>query len=150
MHFVGAGKGFIDATRGGNIARFINHRGSTNLCSVKDVMYDHSEESLPHKMLFAVKDIVVVRELSFDYNCYKGNVKVRNNNFFLEDHRIGENKILKSSFKPLCMKSNFKQRQRSSEFHLPFSIYISFFFLRLSDLGEKGMRPTTYFPWEGS
>ncbi|GAU31372.1 hypothetical protein TSUD_19170 [Trifolium subterraneum] len=59
---IGFGKGFIDATRYGNIGRFINHSCSPNLC-MKDVMYDHSDKSVPHKMLFAVKDIpaVVVR-----------------------------------------------------------------------------------------
>lgn len=76
MHFAGAsGKGCIDATRHGNIGRFINHSCSPNLC-VKDVMYDHSDKSLPHKMLFATKDIPAGRELSYDYNCCKVNFKV--------------------------------------------------------------------------
>ncbi|XP_039690790.1 histone-lysine N-methyltransferase, H3 lysine-9 specific SUVH5 [Medicago truncatula] len=70
-----SGKGCIDATRHGNIGRFINHSCSPNLC-VKDVMYDHSDKSLPHKMLFATKDIPAGRELSYDYNCCKVNFKV--------------------------------------------------------------------------
>jgi len=65
--FAGVGKGFIDATKCGNIGRFINHSCSPNL-HVKDVMYDHDDKNLPHKMLFAAKDIPAGRELSFDYN----------------------------------------------------------------------------------
>ncbi|XP_027366803.1 histone-lysine N-methyltransferase, H3 lysine-9 specific SUVH5-like [Abrus precatorius] len=76
---MGFGKGFIDATRRGNIGRFINHSCSPNLC-VKDVMYDHNDKSLPHKILFAVKDIPAGRELSYDYNGCKGKfIKVRSN-----------------------------------------------------------------------
>lgn len=42
---------------------------------MKDVMYDHNDKSLPHKMLFALKDIAPGREVSYDYNCCKGNIK---------------------------------------------------------------------------
>ncbi|XP_058728436.1 histone-lysine N-methyltransferase, H3 lysine-9 specific SUVH5-like [Vicia villosa] len=68
------GGGFIDATRHGNIGRFINHSCCPNLC-MKDVMYDHNDKSLPHKMLFALKDIAPGREVSYDYNCCKGSIK---------------------------------------------------------------------------
>ncbi|KHN09548.1 Histone-lysine N-methyltransferase, H3 lysine-9 specific SUVH5 [Glycine soja] len=67
LFHTGVGKGFIDATKCGNIGRFINHSCSPNL-HVKDVMYDHDDKNLPHKMLFAAKDIPAGRELSFDYN----------------------------------------------------------------------------------
>ncbi|KAK7279059.1 hypothetical protein RJT34_24103 [Clitoria ternatea] len=64
---MGCGKGFIDATRCGNIGRFINHSCTPNLY-VKDIMYDHNDMSFPHRMFFAVKDIPAGRELSYDYN----------------------------------------------------------------------------------
>ncbi|KAK7393114.1 hypothetical protein VNO78_21568 [Psophocarpus tetragonolobus] len=67
---MGVGKGFIDAKSLGNIGRFINHSCSPNI-HVKDVMYDHNDKNLPHKMLFAVKDIPPGRELSYDYNSSK-------------------------------------------------------------------------------
>jgi euchromatic histone-lysine N-methyltransferase len=81
MHFAGFGKGFIDATRYGNIGRFINHSCSPNLC-MKDVIYDNYDKSVPHKMLFAVKDIPAGRELCYDYNCFKRNFKVESNNCY--------------------------------------------------------------------
>lgn len=71
--FAGVGKDFIDATRHGNIGRFINHSCSPNL-HVKDIMYDHNDKNFPHKMLFALKDIPAGRELSYDYNCCKGGI----------------------------------------------------------------------------
>ncbi|KAL5067094.1 hypothetical protein RYX36_017981 [Vicia faba] len=64
----------IDASRHGNIGRFINHSCCPNLC-MKDVMYDHKDERVAHKMLFALKDIAAGREVSYDYNCCKGNIK---------------------------------------------------------------------------
>lgn len=42
---------------------------------MKDVTYDHNDKSLPHEMLFALKDIIAGREVSYDYNFYKGNIK---------------------------------------------------------------------------
>ncbi|XP_058728275.1 histone-lysine N-methyltransferase, H3 lysine-9 specific SUVH5-like [Vicia villosa] len=73
MFNIGGGR-FIDASRHGNIGRFINHSCCPNLC-MKDVMYDHNDKSQPHKMLFALKDIAAGREVSYDYNCCKGNIK---------------------------------------------------------------------------
>ncbi|KAF7822424.1 histone-lysine N-methyltransferase, H3 lysine-9 specific SUVH5-like [Senna tora] len=64
-------KGYINATRRGNVARFINHSCSPNLF-VKDVLYDDDDKRFPHKMLFAVNNIPAGRELCFDYNCMKG------------------------------------------------------------------------------
>ncbi|XP_045797504.1 histone-lysine N-methyltransferase, H3 lysine-9 specific SUVH5-like [Trifolium pratense] len=78
---LGFGKGFIDATKHGNIGRFINHSCSPNLC-VKDVMYDHNDKSVPHKMLFAEQDIPADRELSYNYNCFKRNFKVESNDCY--------------------------------------------------------------------
>ncbi|XP_020206810.1 histone-lysine N-methyltransferase, H3 lysine-9 specific SUVH5 [Cajanus cajan] len=81
---IGVGKGFIDASRCGNIGRFINHSCSPNLI-VKDVTNDHSDKNLPYKVLFAVKDIPAGRELSYDYNSSKGKfMKVRNNSCYCE------------------------------------------------------------------
>lgn len=54
--------------------RFINHNRYPNQ-HMKDVMYDHNDKSLPHEMLFALKDIIAGREVSYDYNFYKGNIK---------------------------------------------------------------------------
>ncbi|KAJ1395021.1 hypothetical protein SESBI_33742 [Sesbania bispinosa] len=79
---LGVGKGFIDATNRGNIARFINHSCTPNLC-FKDVIYDSNNKSIPHKMLFAVKDIPSGRELSYNYNSCKGKIiKVGNNDCY--------------------------------------------------------------------
>nr|KYP53623.1 Histone-lysine N-methyltransferase, H3 lysine-9 specific SUVH5 [Cajanus cajan] len=55
-NFESVGKGFIDGTKCGNIGRFINHSCSPNL-HAKNIVYDHNDKNLPHKMLFAVKDI---------------------------------------------------------------------------------------------
>lgn len=73
MHF--AGGGLIDASKHGNIGRFINHSCCPNLC-MKDVMYDHNNKSVAHKVLYALKDIAAGREVSYDYNHWcKGNMK---------------------------------------------------------------------------
>ena len=83
LAFIGGGKGLIDATDRGNVGRLINHSCSPNLF-VKDVMYDHDDRRLPHKMLFALNDMPAGRELSYDYNCrkekcYKGIFKFQSN-----------------------------------------------------------------------
>ncbi|CAJ1967832.1 unnamed protein product [Sphenostylis stenocarpa] len=69
--FAGVGKFSINASKRGNVGRFINHSCSPNLL-VKDVMYDHNDKNLPHKMLFAARDIPPGRELSYDYNSFNG------------------------------------------------------------------------------
>ncbi|CAL5207766.1 unnamed protein product [Lathyrus oleraceus] len=69
------GGGLIDAGKHGNIGRFINHSCCPNLC-MKDVMYDHNNKSVAHKVLYALKDIAAGREVSYDYNNWcKGNMK---------------------------------------------------------------------------
>ncbi|XP_062089239.1 histone-lysine N-methyltransferase, H3 lysine-9 specific SUVH6-like [Humulus lupulus] len=57
----------IDATLHGNVARFINHSNSPNL-RAQYVLYDHSDVKMPHVMLFAVKDIPPLQELTYDYS----------------------------------------------------------------------------------
>ncbi|XP_029129582.1 histone-lysine N-methyltransferase, H3 lysine-9 specific SUVH5 isoform X2 [Cajanus cajan] len=75
---MGVGKDFIDGTKSGNIGRFINHSCSPNL-HAKNIVYNHNDKNLPHKMLFAVKDIPAGRELSYDYRSSKRNYfRVRN------------------------------------------------------------------------
>ncbi|MED6209482.1 hypothetical protein PIB30_055073 [Stylosanthes scabra] len=61
---------FIDATRHGNIGRFINHSCSPNLQAV-EVVYDDKDKNLPHIMFFALQDIPAGREVTFDYNSCK-------------------------------------------------------------------------------
>uniref|UniRef100_A0A453PDG4 Uncharacterized protein n=1 Tax=Aegilops tauschii subsp. strangulata TaxID=200361 RepID=A0A453PDG4_AEGTS len=56
----------IDATRYGNVSRFINHSCSPNL-SVRLVLVESKDCQLAHVGLFATQDIVVGEELSFDY-----------------------------------------------------------------------------------
>ena len=92
--FAGVGKGFIDATKCGNIGRFINHSCSPNL-HVKDVMYDHDDKNLPHKMLFAAKDIPAGRELSIDIVELVENLPCRNGS-----HIMGSSLLLILSIFP--------------------------------------------------
>ncbi|KAJ7974855.1 Histone-lysine N-methyltransferase, H3 lysine-9 specific protein [Quillaja saponaria] len=56
----------IDATKRGNVARFINHSSNPNLY-VGDFVYDHGDRRFPHKMLFAAKNIPANRELTLSY-----------------------------------------------------------------------------------
>jgi len=56
----------IDARRYGNIARFVNHSCDPNLIPVK-VFIDHQDLKFPRIAFFAVRDIEVNEELSFDY-----------------------------------------------------------------------------------
>ncbi|WCJ36407.1 Histone-lysine N-methyltransferase H3 lysine-9 specific SUVH5 [Euphorbia peplus] len=60
----------IDASRQGNVGRFINHSCSPNL-HVQNV-YIGPRAKAPHKMLFAMKDIEPFEELTFDYNLRLG------------------------------------------------------------------------------
>ncbi|QCE05528.1 euchromatic histone-lysine N-methyltransferase [Vigna unguiculata] len=79
---MGVGKVFINASKFGNVGRFINHSCSPNL-RIKNVQYDHSDKNLPHKMLFAVKDIPAGNELSYDYNSFNGKfIKCRSNSCY--------------------------------------------------------------------
>lgn len=50
----------------GNVGRFINHSCSPNLYA-QNVLSDHDDERMPHIMFFASKDILPLRELTFDY-----------------------------------------------------------------------------------
>ncbi|ESW18605.1 hypothetical protein PHAVU_006G054800 [Phaseolus vulgaris] len=65
------GKVFTYASKCGNVGTFTNHSCSSNL-RVKDVMHDHNDKNLPHKMLFGVKDILAGRELIYKYNSLNG------------------------------------------------------------------------------
>ncbi|VAI48545.1 unnamed protein product [Triticum turgidum subsp. durum] len=56
----------IDATRYGNVSRFINHSCSPNL-SARLVLVESKDCQLAHVGLFASQDIAVGEELSFDY-----------------------------------------------------------------------------------
>lgn len=81
---IGDEDGFaIDAAKIGNIGRFVNHSCSPNLFA-QDVLFDHVDKMMPHVMLFAMRKIYPLQELTYDYN-YKidhvsdsnGNVKVK-------------------------------------------------------------------------
>ncbi|GAB2282529.1 hypothetical protein Dimus_017070 [Dionaea muscipula] len=56
----------IDATRYGNVSRFINHSCSANLVN-RVVLVDSMETQLVHIGLYANRDIAVGEELTFDY-----------------------------------------------------------------------------------
>ncbi|KAJ1685516.1 hypothetical protein LUZ63_016906 [Rhynchospora breviuscula] len=58
----------IDASKYGNIARFINHSCSPNLASYL-VLVESMDCQLAHVGLFAKRDIDVGEELVFDYRC---------------------------------------------------------------------------------
>ncbi|XP_057451925.1 histone-lysine N-methyltransferase, H3 lysine-9 specific SUVH5-like [Lotus japonicus] len=62
---IGTDKGYIDATRSGNVARFINHSCTPNLC-----LNDEGDKSFPHMMMYAVRNIPAGRELTYNYNFY--------------------------------------------------------------------------------
>ncbi|RCV36712.1 hypothetical protein SETIT_8G004300v2 [Setaria italica] len=56
----------ISAKSSGNVARFLNHSCSPNLLW-QPVQYDHGDDSYPHIMLFAMKHIPPMTELTYDY-----------------------------------------------------------------------------------
>ncbi|WVZ54635.1 hypothetical protein U9M48_005402 [Paspalum notatum var. saurae] len=56
----------ISAKKSGNVARFLNHSCSPNLLW-QPVQYDHSDDSYPHIMFFAMKHIPPMTELTYDY-----------------------------------------------------------------------------------
>ncbi|KAI5430689.1 histone-lysine N-methyltransferase, H3 lysine-9 specific SUVH5 [Lathyrus oleraceus] len=57
----------IDASKYGNMARFINHSCSPNLFCL-NVLFDHDDVRIPHIMLFAAEDIPQKTELTYNYN----------------------------------------------------------------------------------
>lgn len=56
----------IDITEFDNVGSFINHSYSPNL-RVQNVL--HGDSKKPHLMLFAMKDIHPLQELTYNYNC---------------------------------------------------------------------------------
>ncbi|KAF7064656.1 hypothetical protein CFC21_070921 [Triticum aestivum] len=56
----------ISAKDAGNVARFVNHSCSPNLLW-QAVQYDHTDDSYPHIMFFAMKHIPPMTELTYDY-----------------------------------------------------------------------------------
>lgn len=57
----------VDASRFGNVARFINHSCMPNLYA-QNLLFDHGNKSMPHIMLFASEDIPPLQELTYHYN----------------------------------------------------------------------------------
>lgn len=62
----GAGNFCVDARFYGNLTRFINHSCSPNLHPIK-VFVDHQDLRFPRIAFFALRDIAIGDELSFDY-----------------------------------------------------------------------------------
>ncbi|KAI3957504.1 hypothetical protein MKX01_001863 [Papaver californicum] len=56
----------IDATRYGNVSRFINHSCSPNLVTY-EVLVDNMDSQLAHIGLYASRDIDINEELAYDY-----------------------------------------------------------------------------------
>ncbi|KAI3471026.1 hypothetical protein Pfo_027689 [Paulownia fortunei] len=57
----------IDASKLGNVGRFISYSSSPSLL-VQRILYDNDDERMPHIMLFAAKNIRPLQELTCDYN----------------------------------------------------------------------------------
>eukprot|EP00252_Welwitschia_mirabilis_P012870 TRINITY_DN28412_c0_g1_i1.p1 TRINITY_DN28412_c0_g1~~TRINITY_DN28412_c0_g1_i1.p1 ORF type:complete len:934 (+),score=208.85 TRINITY_DN28412_c0_g1_i1:219-3020(+) len=57
---------WLDASKAGNVARFINHSSSPNVF-IQAVLYDHHDLRFPHMMLFAKEHIAPMTELTMDY-----------------------------------------------------------------------------------
>ncbi|GER43553.1 histone-lysine N-methyltransferase [Striga asiatica] len=57
----------IDASKVGNVARFISYSSSPNLV-VQRVLYDHDDERMPHVMFFAAKSIPPLHEITCDFD----------------------------------------------------------------------------------
>ncbi|KAL3650387.1 hypothetical protein CASFOL_006790 [Castilleja foliolosa] len=55
----------IDASKVGNVGRFIRHSKSPSLV-VQQVLYDHDDVRMPHVMFFAAKNIPPLHELTCD------------------------------------------------------------------------------------
>lgn len=56
----------VDASRAGNVTRFVNHSCAPN-CRIRSVIWDSSDACLAHLALYALRDIDVGEELTYDY-----------------------------------------------------------------------------------
>jgi euchromatic histone-lysine N-methyltransferase len=70
----------------GNVAKIINHSCFPDLICLK-VLCDHDDGMIPHIMLFVVKDIPKMQELTFDYHyeidqVIDSNVKVKKKKYY--------------------------------------------------------------------
>lgn len=61
------GSSAIDASLYGNVGRFINHSCFWPNLSAQNVLYDHDDKRMPHIMLFAIKDIPPLEELTCNF-----------------------------------------------------------------------------------
>ncbi|ONM38679.1 hypothetical protein ZEAMMB73_Zm00001d043649, partial [Zea mays] len=64
---VGAIEYLIDATRSGNVSRYINHRSCSPNLSTRLVLVESKDCQLAHISLFANQNIAVGEELAYDY-----------------------------------------------------------------------------------
>ncbi|KAL8540898.1 hypothetical protein ACS0TY_002228 [Phlomoides rotata] len=58
----------IDASKVGNVGRFIMNSSSSPNLFVQRILYDHEDSRVPHIMLFAAKNIRPLQGLSCDFN----------------------------------------------------------------------------------
>ncbi|KAK9217251.1 hypothetical protein WN943_005876 [Citrus x changshan-huyou] len=59
--------GVVEDVEYGNVGRFVNHSCSPNLYA-QNVLYDHEDKRMPHKMLFAAENISPLQELTYHYS----------------------------------------------------------------------------------
>ena len=57
----------IDASKYGNVGKFINHSCTPNLYA-QNLLYDHDDKRMPHVTFFACEDIPPLQELTYHYN----------------------------------------------------------------------------------
>eukprot|EP01018_Ginkgo_biloba_P021269 Gb_41073 [translate_table: standard] len=57
---------FVDASKMGNVSRFMNHSCSPNVF-MQFVLHDHHDTRFPHIVFFAMENIPPLTELTFDY-----------------------------------------------------------------------------------
>lgn len=57
----------LDASRYGNVGKFINHSCTPNLYA-QNLLYDHGDKRMPHVCFFACEDIPPLQELTYHYN----------------------------------------------------------------------------------
>ncbi|XP_050225970.1 histone-lysine N-methyltransferase, H3 lysine-9 specific SUVH5-like [Mercurialis annua] len=75
------GEGYtIDASRHGNVGRFINHSCFPNLY-VQSVVHGDHVDKFSHIMLFAMRDIPPLQELTYDYKHRLGEIRCKNGDF---------------------------------------------------------------------